>query len=126
MPLPLLTPEEITRTIEGAWMTHGNCTTATAPDITEAEFKATCKNCPVTGHCLAYASLIDARDWVYGGLEYADRRELDNGQRYSTCSACGAGYTWTQTTRGRDPGVCSTCNGTKRDTTTTYAHGGTT
>lgn len=126
--LPVLTVDEAQGLVEGEWMRHGACTSPDAPDlldITDEEMQQVCDTCPVQGHCLSYSMLVDARHFVYGGLTPAERKHLDNGQRYSICAApdCGRGFLWTRVGNTQPPGVCDACNSTAR-LATSYSYGG--
>lgn len=128
--LPVLTNQEAITLVAGEWMRHGPCTWASAPDlddIADGDMRALCRECPVRVHCLAYGLLVDARHYIYGGYDYAERRRFDNGQRYSVCSepTCGRGFIWNRVGNTQPPGVCETCNSTER-LATAYTYGGTT
>jgi hypothetical protein len=126
--LPVMNFEEAASLVAGDWMSAGACTATDAPDLAEAsdeQMKALCSVCPVRPECLSYATLIGAAHYVFGGLTPTERRELDNGQRYSTCAApdCGRAFLWVRVGNTQPPGVCETCNGTER-LALSYSYGG--
>lgn len=127
--LPLLTTDEAIELVAGAWMRHGSCTWVSDVDIEESadeEMKLVCSGCIVRGHCLAYGLLIDAKHFIYGGLDPGERRAFDNGQRHAICSApnCGRAFIWNRSGSAQAPGVCETCNSTEH-LSTSYTYGGT-
>lgn len=110
--LPPLDFAEAAAIIDGRWMRSGACGQVELDFTTasEDECKEVCRSCPEQLRCLRYALLTGDRHYVIGNTSPAERRVLDNGQRYSVCIDCGAGFLWIRQSKTPELLKCSTCN----------------
>lgn len=114
--LPPLSFEEVITVIDGAWMRRGNCAQS-GIDMTSDQDKshleakrAVCDGCPVADSCLRYMLLTNDQYTIAAGMGYRARRAFDNGQRYSVCERCSAGFTYSKTNVYQRRNLCASCS----------------